>query len=75
MCSHVSTEYSFVAPAAAGSNVYPVSFTAFGDLGRGSFDQGTTFNEYGASSKTLAVNLGMSFLKLIQYIDIGYFIM
>lgn len=50
-------DYSFVVPPAPGA-VFPFHFTAFGDLGRGSWDDGVTWREYGQASRSTAQLLG-----------------
>jgi hypothetical protein len=42
---------SFAVPPAAGEGGFPFKFLAFGDLGRGSFDDGITWREYGTASR------------------------
>jgi hypothetical protein len=45
-------EGSFIAPPAPGDPAaWPFTFVAFGDLGRGSNDNATTYEEYGAAAK------------------------
>ena len=46
-----SADFSFVVPAQPGAAAYPYKFVAFGDLGRGSFDDGITWREYGTPAK------------------------
>lgn len=53
-----STNFSFVVPQLPGdATAYPFRFSAFGDLGRGSFDDGVTWNEYGQPARSTAVML------------------
>jgi hypothetical protein len=49
-----SADFSFVVPPLPGSApaAYPFYFAAFGDLGRGSFDDGITWSEYGQASRS-----------------------
>lgn len=67
--AHVGEEHSFVVPAlpSAAAAVFPFKFVAFGDLGRGSFDDGITWTEYGAASKNtsrwLAKEQGLNFIQ------------
>ena len=49
--AHTSQEFSFAVPPLPGQGAYPFTFAAFGDMGRGSFDDGITWKEYGAASK------------------------
>jgi len=49
-----SDDFSFVVPHLPGA-VFPFRFDGFGDLGRGSFDDGITWREYGAPSKNTSL--------------------
>lgn len=53
----VSGDFSFVVPAPPGAPDYPYRFSAFGDMGRGSFDDGITWREYGQPSRNSALYL------------------
>ena len=67
--AHAGEEHAFVVPAlpSAGAEVFPFRFAAFGDLGRGSFDDGITWSEYGAASKNTSLWLsreqGLNFIQ------------
>lgn len=54
-----SADFSFVVPPLPGSApaAYPFYFAAFGDLGRGSFDDGITWSEYGQASRSTVLYL------------------
>ena len=61
-------------PAQPGAAAYPYKFAAFGDLGRGSFDDGITWREYGAPAKNasrwLAKETGLLFIH--HFGDLSY---
>ena len=67
--AHAGEEHAFVVPALPSSlpSLFPFKFAAFGDLGRGSFDDGITWSEYGAASKNTSVWLareqGLNFIQ------------
>jgi hypothetical protein len=65
--SHTSQEFSFSVPPLPGQGSYPFTFAAFGDLGRGSFDDGITWKEYGAASKNTSRWLAQE--KDVQFIQ------
>jgi hypothetical protein len=72
-----SEDFSFVVPALPGAGAFPYRFAAFGDLGRGSFDDGITWREYGAPSKNtsvlLAADAAVGDLNFIHHFgDISY---
>lgn len=48
-----SREFAFAVPPAPGPT-FPLAFAAFGDLGRGSWDDGITWTEYGQPSRSTA---------------------
>ena len=58
--AHAATvrNFSFVPPPLPGPS-YPLRFNAFGDLGRGSWDDGVTWREYGQDSRSTASSLGV----------------
>lgn len=72
--THTSEEFSFVVPPLPGQGTYPFTFVAFGDLGRGSFDDGVTWSEYGGASKNtsfwLAKETSASFVT--HFGDVSY---
>ncbi len=71
-------EESFIVPPLPqdAPGVYPFRFVAFGDMGRGSFDDATSFGEYGPATKLLPdligkeVSAGSSFVHLFG--DLSY---
>jgi hypothetical protein len=74
-----SPDFSFVVPPLprADAGAFPFRFAAFGDLGRGSFDDAITWREYGAPSKNtslwLAAEAAAGDLAFIHHFgDISY---
>ena len=69
-----SDDFSFVVPPQPGANAYPYKFAAFGDLGRGSNDDGITWREYGTPAKNasawLAKETGLLFVH--HFGDLSY---
>ena len=71
-----SKQFAFRVPPAAGPS-YPMTFLCLADLGRGSWDNGVTWNEYGRDSRSTALrlaadvqSLGASFIH--HFGDISY---